>query len=84
MPAETTEELRQFHSFLTDKLRENDIVMSPEEALEEWRRIHPQSLAFEEDVAAIQEALDDIAKGDRGIAFEEFDRVFRERHNLQA
>ena len=40
--------------------------------------------AFDEDVAAVREALDDIAKGDRGIPFDEFDRDFRKRHNLPA
>jgi len=36
------------------------------------------------DLAAIREALDDMAKGERGIPFEEFDREFRKRHNLPA
>jgi len=35
-----------------------------------------------DDVAAIQEALDDLAKGDKGILFEDFHREFRERHHL--
>jgi hypothetical protein len=82
MPAATIEELRAFHRFLTEKLGADGIDLSPEEALDEWRRLHPQAEAFDEDVAAIQEALDDMAKGDRGIPFDEFDRDFRKRHNL--
>jgi len=46
------------------------------------RRLHPQGEELDEDAAAIQEALDDMAKGDDGIAFDEFDREFRKRHNL--
>ena len=84
MPGEMVEELREFHRFLTDKLSTNGIDLSPEEALDEWRRAHPQSREFDEEVAAIREALDDIAKGDRGISFDEFDRDFRKRHNLPA
>ena len=35
-----------------------------------------------DDVAAIQEALDDLTSGDKGMPFEDFDREFRERHHL--
>jgi hypothetical protein len=81
MPTDTVEELRKFHRFLTDKLSADGIDLSPEEALDEWRRVHPQPQAFDEDVAAIREALDDMAAGDRGIPFDEFDREFRKRHS---
>jgi hypothetical protein len=84
MPIDTTKELLDFHRFLTDKLHGNGTELSPEEALDEWRRQNPQRAAVDEDVAAIQEALDDMAKGDRGIPFDQFDRDFRKRHNLPA
>lgn len=80
MSTNTSEELRDFHRFLTDKLCADGIDLSPEEALDEWRRQHPQ--AFDKDVAAIREALDDVAHGDRGISFDEFERDFEKRHNL--
>ena len=38
--------------------------------LREWRRLRAQTQTFEEDVEAIREALDDVAKGDRGIPFD--------------
>ncbi len=82
MPTEIIEELREFHRFLTDKLSADGNDLSPEEALDEWRRLHPQTQALDEEVAAIREALDDMAKGDRGISFAEFDHDFRKRHNL--
>jgi hypothetical protein len=82
MPAEVLEELRAFHRFLTDKLSASGIDLSPEEALDEWRRLHPQPEVLDEEVAAIREALDDRANGDRGIPFEQFDRDFRNRHNF--
>jgi len=84
MSTEIIEELREFHRFLTDKLSADGIDLSPEEALDEWRQLHPQTPGFDEEVAAIGEALDDVAKGDRGIPFDEFDSDFRKRHNLTA
>lgn len=38
--------------------------------------------AVDEELAAIQEAIDDLEAGDTGIPFEEFDRDFRARHEL--
>lgn len=84
MSTELREELHGFHRFLADKLSADNAELSPEEALDEWRRLHPQAQAFEEDVGAIREALLDMAAGDRGILFDEFDRDFRRRHNLPA
>ena len=84
MSTDTVEELREFHRFLTNKLSADGIDLSPEEALDEWRRLHPQTQASDEDVAALREALDDMAGGDRGIPFDEFDRDFRKRHNFLA
>ena len=84
MRSEIIEELRDFHRFLSDQLKSDGIDLSPEEALDEWRRLHPPSQADEEEAAAIQEALDDIAKGDRGILFDQFDRDFRQRPNFPA
>jgi hypothetical protein len=83
MPGQASEELREFHRFVGEKLNGNTEV-SPEEALDEWRRQHPDMNASEEDLAAIREALEDMANGDRGIPFDRFDREFRKRHNLTA
>ena len=76
MPTEMIPELREFHRFLGEKLAVAETKLSPEEALDEWRNLHPPTSGFDEDVAAIQEALDDLANGDRGIPFDQFDREF--------
>jgi hypothetical protein len=76
------EELRAFHRFLGDKLGAQVADLSPEEALDEWRSQHPHSEAADEDAVAVQEALDDMARGDRGMPFDEFDRDFRARHGI--
>jgi hypothetical protein len=82
MAVQAVHELREFHRFLSDKVDADSTDLSPEEAVDEWRRLHPSKEAFDEDVGAIQEALDDKAKGDRGISFDQFDRDFRQRHNV--
>jgi hypothetical protein len=82
MSIHSTEELREFHRFLTDKLLADEAPLSPEEALDEWRQLHPEAHVLDEDVAAIREALDDIAKGDQGIPLDQFDRDFRRRHGF--
>jgi hypothetical protein len=82
VPSQIIEELRDFHRFLGEKLNDGKTDCSPEEALDEWRRLHPDALADVDEVAAIQEALTDMAKGDIGIPFEDFDQDFRQRHRL--
>jgi len=78
------DEPHDFHQFLGEKLTNGGADVSPEEALDEWRRLRPDSQGLADEVAAIQEALDDMANGDAGIPFDEFDREFRRRHNLPA
>ncbi len=75
-----SKELRDFHAFLGQKLSNGVADVTPEEALDEWRASHPE--AEEDDVAAIQAALDDVANGDTGMPFDEFDREFRKQHNI--
>jgi len=82
MSSQTAEELRAFHGFLSEMLNGDANGLSPEEALDEWRQLHPSSDAADEDIAAVREALDDMAKGGRGIPFDKFDSDFRRRHNL--
>jgi hypothetical protein len=84
MPGNAAEELRDFHRFLTNKLNADSANVSPEEALDEWRRLNPQQQVLDEDLAAIQEALDEVARGNRGTPFDEFIEDFRKRHNLPA
>jgi hypothetical protein len=56
--------------------------LSPEEALELWRTEHPANDEFGDSVAALREALADMAAGDEGVPFADFDREFRMRRNL--
>jgi hypothetical protein len=78
MNAETGNELRDFHRFIGEKVVNGGVTATPEEVLDEWRTLHPDPA----DVAAIQEAIDDLEDGDVGKPLDDFDREFRARHNL--
>ncbi len=80
-------DVKQFHQFIAQQLTSGDAELSPEGLLDEYRMIHPiDDDEFDDDgltdLEAVQEALDDIAAGDKGISLEEFDRKFREEHGL--
>jgi hypothetical protein len=82
MPSYPSAELKDFHDFLASKLAAGDVALSPEEALDQWRGEHPSIAAFDQDVAALQEALADMEAGDRGLPIDDFDQRFRQRHGL--
>lgn len=82
MNAANTNELHDFHRFVGEKLSNGGATLSPEEIVDEWRALHPDPQELDDDIAAIQEAIDDLEAGDTGIPLEEFDRQFRLRHNL--
>lgn len=75
-------ELRDFHRFFDERVNNGPAALSPEEVVDEWRTLHPDPKASEEDIAALQEAIDDTQAGDAGIPFDEFDADFRARHGL--
>jgi len=72
-------ELEKFHAFVGEKLANGGKNLSPEDVLDDWREKHPDPEDFEDDVAAIQAALDDLANGEVGMPFVEFDRRMRKK-----
>jgi hypothetical protein len=82
MSGDVESELASFHRFVADALQHGRGDVSPEEAIDLWRSQCPAESDFEETVSAVQEALQDMENGDRGVAFEQFDRDFRQRHKL--
>ena len=79
MKTTTVNELQQFHAFIAEKLANGGDYLTPEEVLDDWRELHPEPEDFEDDVAAIQAALDDLDNGEVGMPFEEFDRRMRKK-----
>jgi hypothetical protein len=77
-----TGDLASFYEFIGKRLKEGDDKLSPEEALDIWRSEHPDSEEFEDTVAALREALEEMDAGNAGIPAEQFFREFREHHGL--
>ncbi len=77
-------ELASFHSFVSDQLRVGRGNVSPEEALDLWRAQHPAPDSEDEETLAVREALEDMRRGDTGLAIDQFDHEFRSRHGLKA
>ena len=84
MTTQSVNELGDFHRFVTEKVHKGETALSPEQILDEWRILRPDPYAQEDEMAAIQEAIDDMDDGDDGVPIDEFDRNFRLRHNLPA
>ena len=75
--------LQDFYEFVGAHLAEGRAHMTPEEVLISWHEyLDGPPNEPEDDLEAIQEALDDIENGDVGMPFEEWVREFRIRHNL--
>jgi hypothetical protein len=82
MSIDINQELLSFHQFVAEQLRLRIPYSSPEEVVEAWRLRNRTPEEMAEDVQAVREALADMEAGDTGRPFEEFDREFRQRHNL--
>ncbi len=78
MATDSSSDIHDFYRYLGHALQSAGPLPTPEEALDAWRSQHPES----DDVLAVQEALDDMAAGDRGLPLEEFDRQFRARNGI--
>lgn len=81
MSTDLRTELHDFYEFVGERVRAG-MAVSPEEALDAWRRQHPDDSLRAEDVKAVKAALRDMKAGDAGVPFEEFDREFREKHSI--
>lgn len=79
MSAVVSTELQEFAQFVQAKLAAGETKLSPEEVVDQWRDAHPTEEEFEENVQAIQEALDQMNAGEKGITAAESVRRLRER-----
>lgn len=62
----TLNELTDFHRFIGERLTKDAEAMSPEEALDHWRRENPSPDDHASNVAAVREAIADMQAGDTG------------------
>lgn len=82
MATDHSGELSAFNQFVTTQVA-TGANLTPEEAVEQWRAMHPSDADAADLHAAIQEALDDIEAGDKGMPFDDFMREFRLRNGLK-
>ena len=81
MAIERANDLRAFRDFADSKLSNGGASLSLEDALDLWECENAPEEEREETLKAIRRGLDDMHAG-RTRPFEEFDRDFRERHDL--
>jgi hypothetical protein len=75
-------ELVRFSQFISEKIGAGGSDISPEEALELWRSENPTNEDRSETLHALEEALQEMRAGDRGVSLDEFDRTLRERNGF--
>jgi uncharacterized protein with von Willebrand factor type A (vWA) domain len=62
----TQEQIDSFHQFATEQIQNGGREKSVDELYDQWRLENLSSEELDENVAAIQGAIDDMKNGDRG------------------
>lgn len=70
-------EAEAFQTFLAKEIANGGRHKSPEELVQDWRRERQE---FDETVAALREAIDDMNAGDHGRPLDEVMRDIRAKH----
>lgn len=71
-------ELARFYDFIGQRLNNQGVALSPEEALDLWRAQQSPATELGATVEALREALVDMDAGDTGQPSDEFIREFRQ------
>ena len=80
----TQEQIDSFHRFATEQLRNDGRNKTVDELYDRWRFENQSPEEFEENVTAIQGAIDDMNNGDTGRDADEVIADVRKRYNLPA
>ena len=79
----TQQQIDSFYRFATERIRRcSNLTM--DELYDLWRLEQPTPDELDQNVRAVQAALDDLENGDRGVPLEEAIREIRKKHNLPA
>ncbi|MEO1998918.1 MAG: hypothetical protein ABGZ17_27030 [Planctomycetaceae bacterium] len=78
----TQEQIDSFHRFATDQLENGGRNKTIDEIYDQWRIENQSPQEFEENVAAIQGAIDDMNGGDMGRDADEVIADARHRYKL--
>lgn len=77
------EQIDSFHRFASERIRAGS-QLTMDELYDLWRLEHATPTELDENVRAVQAALDDWKNGDRGVPLEDAIREIREKYNLPA
>ncbi len=77
-------ELFQFNEFVTGKLQNGGVDLTPEQCLELWRLQHPDRSQYEQSVKGIQSAIDEMKSGCGGISADELHSRMRSKYSSSA
>lgn len=78
--AVTQEDLNQFHDFAAERLAAGDGAESLQELLDLWQVENPDPNRMREDGLAVQAALRDLDRGERGVPHDELLRELKARY----
>jgi hypothetical protein len=80
----TQEQIDSFHQFATEQIQNGGREKSVDELYDQWRLENLSSEELDENVAAIQGAIDDMKNGDRGRDVDEVIAEVRSKYELPA
>lgn len=80
----TREQVESFYQFATDHLAKRAGEKSVDELFDQWRFENLTPEEVDENVAAIQAAIDDMQNGDTGRDASEIERELRNEFNLRS
>ena len=76
------EQIDSFHRFAMQQVEDGQADWSLDALYDQWRMENPSPAETEENIAAIQAAIDDMNRGDRGRAANEVIAEVRSKYNL--
>ena len=80
----TQQQIDSFHQFATEQIQNGCREKSVDELYDQWRLESLSSEELEENVVAIQGAIDDMKNGDRGRDVDEVIAEVRSKYELPA
>jgi predicted metal-dependent enzyme (double-stranded beta helix superfamily) len=84
MSLDSSSELSSFYAFVGGELQHPSELRTPEECLEIWRTLHPQSEEVAASAMATKAALVDMAAGDTGRAAHDIVAAARKKFKVES
>jgi len=82
MSIDSSSDYSAFVQFAAAQLQAGTEI-TPEQAVEQWRAMHPSDDEMSDIEALVQEAIDDVAAGDKGIPFDDVLKEIEMRYGMK-